>query len=128
MSQTRLLLVLSVFMGVSLWGFSDANAENDQVIVVPFSQQNIRLPHPAHEGAPITLKAIIRNAQCGSYEIRWDINQNGSYDDDYSFTANRDNNTRTVRDIGRAFVVPYVDRDKPMNINVICPCGWFSLP
>lgn len=95
-----------------------AQGEADQVIVVPFSQQNPQLPHPAHEGAPITLKAIIRNAQCGSYEIRWDINRNNNFDDDYAFTASRNGTTRTVRDIGRGFTAPYVDRDKPLNINV----------
>ena len=34
---------------------STAFAENNQVITVPFSQQNPNLPHPAHEGAYITL-------------------------------------------------------------------------
>ena len=95
-----------------------AQEETDQIIVVPFSQQNPNLPHPAHEGAPITLKAVIRNAQCGSYEIRWDINRNGNFNDDYAFTASRNGTTRTVRDIGRGYSVPYVDRDRPLNINV----------
>ena len=95
-----------------------ASAENDQLIIVPFSQQNSQLPHPAHEGAPITLKAIIRNAQCGSYEIRWDINRNSNFNDDVAFTASREGTSQTVRDIGRGFVVPNVDRDKPFNINV----------
>ena len=108
---------LALCAGVSLT-VKQAHAQNDQVIVVPYSQQNTQLPHPAHEGAPITLKAIIRNATCSSYVIRWDVNRNGNYDDDYAFTAQRDNTTRSVRDIGRGFVVPYVDRDKPLNINV----------
>jgi hypothetical protein len=112
-------MLVSVSLGLGfLVSVQNVYAENDQVIVVPYSQQNPQLPHPAHEGAPITLKAIIRNAQCGSYQIRWDINRNGNYDDDYAFTANREGTTLTVRDIGRGFVVPYVDRDKPFNINV----------
>lgn len=118
MSRCRLTCLLLTLVGYAHLGISEAHAQNDQVIVVPFSQQNPQLPHPAHEGAPITLKAIIRNAQCGSYAIHWDINQNGNYDDDYGFTASRNGTTLTVRDIGRSFVVPYVDRDKPMNINV----------
>ena len=115
MSVFRVFLVSYAFF---LFGISNAFAENDQLIVVPFSQQNPQLPHPAHEGAPITLKAIIRNAQCGSYEIRWDINRNGNFNDDGAFTASREGTTQTVRDIGRGFVVPNVDRDKPLNINV----------
>ena len=47
-------------------------AEDNQLIVVP--SLNKICASPAHE-APITLKGIIRNAQCGSYNIRWDINQ-----------------------------------------------------
>ena len=113
---TRLSLML---LGLTSFGLASlAYAENDQVIVVPFSQQNPQLPHPAYEGAPITLKAIIRNAQCNSYRIHWDINRDGNYDNDYSFDASRHDNTMTVRDIGRGFVVPSVDRDKPLNINV----------
>ena len=67
-----LFLSSLMFMGITC---EEAYAEDDQVIVVPFSQQNLQLPHPAHEGAPITLKAIIRNARCGTYQIQWDINR-----------------------------------------------------
>ena len=115
LKHCRTLSILWLFF---TFGVSEAYAENDQLIVVPFSQQNPQLPHPAHEGAPITLKAIIRNAQCGSYTISWDINQNGNFDDEQTFSASREGTTTTVRDIGRGFVVPNVDRDKPLNINV----------
>ncbi|MCA9542876.1 MAG: PKD domain-containing protein, partial [Myxococcales bacterium] len=91
--------------------------EQDQVIVVPYSQKNPDIPHPAHEDAHITLKAIVRNAQCANYNVTWDTNRNNVYDD-YTRTVSREGNTLTVRDIGRTFLVPAVDRDQSFNINV----------
>jgi hypothetical protein len=113
-----------LFAFLSLMPSAWAEEETDQVIIVPFSQQNPQLPHPAHEGAPITLKAIVRNAQCGEYRFVWDVNRNGNFDDE-EFVSSRNGTTRTVYDIGRTFVVPYVDRDRPLNINVkVTPtCG-----
>ncbi|MEE2644289.1 MAG: PKD domain-containing protein [Myxococcota bacterium] len=103
--------------------FAAANEVN-QVITVPYSQQNPRLPHPAHEQAPITLKAIIRNAQCGSYRIVWDTNRDGNYNEPER-TVSRNETTSTVYDLGRTFTVPNVARDTSMNITVrVTPtCG-----
>lgn len=104
--------------------FASAQAEVDQVMVVPYSQRNIQLPHPAHEGAQITLKAIVRNAQCATYHVWWNVNRNqlanGSenYDDDYRRIVTRENTSMTVRDIGRTFLVPDVAGDTALNINV----------
>ena len=103
--------LLMVFCILTLWTSVSWAQETDRVLVVPFSQQNPLLPHPAHEDAPITLKAIIRNATCGTYQITWDVNRNGDFDDDYSFNAHRNGTTRNVQDIGRTFMVPQVDRD-----------------
>ncbi|MBU1896674.1 hypothetical protein KKB55_02770, partial [Myxococcota bacterium] len=56
-----------------------ANAqEQDQVMIVPYSQINPELPHPTHSGAPVTLKGIVRNAQCSTYTVAWDTNFNGN--------------------------------------------------
>jgi hypothetical protein len=92
--------------------------EANQVLVVPFSQRNTALPHPAHEGARITLKAIVRNAQCATYRVSWDVNRNGNYDDDWAFNAGRQGTSRNVEDAGRIFEVPNVERDSRYNINV----------
>lgn len=54
-----------------------------QVVVVPFDQANPSRPHMGHEQAPISLKAIIRNAISGNpYDIRWDIDQDGILTDE----------------------------------------------
>ena len=98
-------------------GLASANEVN-QVMVVPYSQQNPRLPHPAHEDAPLTLKAVIRNAQCDSYRVRWDIDRDGDYEDEHERSVSRNNTTNTVYDIGRTFTTPRVDRDSSMNITV----------
>lgn len=93
--------------------------EQDQVLLVPFSQRNTTLPHPAHEQAHITLKGIVRNATCPQgYTVTWDTDQDGDYDDEISANVSRDGTTESARDIGRLYKVPNVDRDTRMNINV----------
>lgn len=90
----------------------------NQVITVPFSQSNSALPHPAHVGGHITLKGIVRNADCATFNVAWDVNRNGNFDDDFSFQVSRNETTRNVHDIGRTFVVPDVPQDSTYNINV----------
>jgi PKD repeat protein len=111
--------LLSVLL---LPAFAFAQAEVDQVMVVPYSQRNTQLPHPAHESAQITLKAIVRNASCATYHVWWDVNQNGNYDDDFQRVVSPEGGaageSRSVRDIGRTFLVPAVNGDTAMNINV----------
>ncbi len=114
---------------------SVAAAQNNQVLVVPFAQENPSLPHPAHEGAPITLKAIIRNATCTQYNVWWDVDR----DNDFEAAELIDLNggvvgsvtveDGSVYDIGRTFSVPQVDHDMllPINVKVTgvsgCPAG-----
>lgn len=97
---------------------ASAQAEVNQVIIVPYSQSNLALPHPAHEDAHITLKGIVRNAQCDTYDVTWDINRNDRFNDDYTRRVSREGNSLTVRDIGRTFQVPRVNGDTSLNINV----------
>jgi hypothetical protein len=92
--------------------------EENEVKPIPYSQIDPRLPHPAHSGARITLKAMVRRAECGHYFIRWDANLNNDYTDDFEFRANRNDTARAVFDIGRNYVVPTVQRDRSQNINV----------
>ncbi|MBU1897470.1 hypothetical protein KKB55_06835, partial [Myxococcota bacterium] len=58
--------------------FGAGAQEQDQVMIVPYSQINPELPHPTHSGAPVTLKGIVRNAQCSTYTVAWDTNFNGN--------------------------------------------------
>lgn len=122
-SPQRLLFGLGLVMVAQLASLTEARAQEvNKIIVVPFSQQNPALPHPAHEGAPITLKAIIRNANCATYTITWDVNQDPAqpniFANDTSFTASRNGTTNTVYDIGRLYTVPYVDSDTQLNVSV----------
>ena len=91
--------------------------EQDQVLLVPYSQKNPELPHPAHENAQITLKGIIRNATCGEYDVTWDVNRDGVYND-WTRRVSRNGTTLNVQDIGRTFRVPAVPRDQSYNLNV----------
>ncbi len=100
-----------------LWPGSAGAVE--EVLVVPMSPKNVRIPHFAHEGAPITLKAVLKNAECGSgYRARWDVNLDGNYDNDAYRDLGRNGTTHSVWDLGRTFVVPSVPRDQQMNISV----------
>jgi len=93
-------------------------------MVVPYSQKNLSLPHPAHEQAPITLKATVRNATCADgYDVVWDTNLNAAYDEPSSFYGRDAQNN--LRDIGKFFRVPDVPRNQAMNIGVrVTPrCG-----
>lgn len=90
-----------------------------QVLTVPLYQSNPEYPHQAHEGAHITLKAIIRDAEIGStYHVAWDANRNGNFNDDFSTVYTTDSTTGSVRDIGRTFVVPDVAASQDFDINV----------
>lgn len=116
----RGLLVAGVLAAMAVPTASWAQLENepDRIIIVPLSQRNPTLPHPAHEGARVTLKAMIRNATCAlGYNVVWDTNLNGVYDEAARAVV-RDGVTLSVRDIGLPFVAPTVDRDTRLNINV----------
>ncbi len=112
---TGLLAVLVSTPTVTLGAVIDPT---DRVMIAVFSGQNPKLPHPAFEGARITLKGVVRNATCGTYRVQWDVNRNGNYDDDPHRDVGRDGTTGMVRDIGRTFVVPNVPRDSSMNLSV----------
>ena len=94
-----------------------AQVQDPQVVAVPFAQQNPAIPHPAHEGARVTLKAILRNANCaGGYRVRWDIDADGNFDEEVERLVSP--TAGTVLDIGRTFEVPNVDRDSRLPISV----------
>ncbi len=99
-------------------------AQQAVVVTVPFAQSNPALPHPAHEGARITLKAIVRNANCNAgYRVWWDTNFDQVYQDNEPGDPNPGFRNvvpegRTVYDIGRTFLVPVVDRDRVLGVNV----------
>ena len=101
-----------------LWLVPLGEAQAERVLVVPHSQKNTTLPHPVYEGARVTLKAALRDATCGSYDVWWDADRDGDFDDDARRTVDRDAVTRSVVDLGRTFQVPAVERDTSLNINV----------
>ena len=118
-SAVRSLVLSSLCL--LLPGLASAQVEQDEVIVVVASQKNPTLPHPAHEQARITLKAMVRNATCaqgGGYQVWWDVDRDGNYDEETRRDYTRNGSTLNVQEIGRNFLVPAVDRDTQMNVNV----------
>jgi hypothetical protein len=94
-----------------------AQGVDPQILLVPASPEVIALPFSVHERAQITLKGILRNANCAQgYSVRWDTNRNGNYDDDQERVVVPANGT--AYDIGRTFTVPDVRGATRMNINV----------
>ena len=60
-------------------------AAKPQVIPVPYTLKDIKLPHPAYNGHPTTFKAIARPIgaeACETPLYRWDINGNGLWADE----------------------------------------------
>ena len=91
----------------------DAPENQNRVVVVPYSQITPTLPHPAHEGMHMTLKGIIRNAQCGTYDVVWDVDRDGVFgtpgnNNESSIRVSKNNSCDCVRDIGQAFKAPNV--------------------
>ena len=114
MNAFKRLWLLAAVAGLAM----PATALAETVVVMPFSQKNTSLPHPAHEGAHMTLKAYVRDAACNNgYFFSWDVNRNGNYDDDWRGSTTRDGNN-TLWEITRTYLVPAVDRDTSYNINV----------
>ncbi|MCK6570856.1 PKD domain-containing protein [Myxococcota bacterium] len=95
-----------------------APAAAETVVIVPYAQQNKDLPHPAHSGAPITLKAIVRGLTCDQgYDVTWDVNLDRQYTAaDGTVRYGRTQNT--LWDIGRTWTVPVVQFDQPQNVGV----------
>jgi hypothetical protein len=112
--KQTLLLVLVLLLTTN---FSLRSQEQNQVIPVPVYPSDPSLPYIVYENAPITLKAIIRNADCNSgYDVWWDVNRNGNFDDDVRRRVNR--NGILEADLSRTFLVPNVSSEQDMNINV----------
>ena len=118
----RRIVLFSLAVAATL-GVARAQNGGPEILVVPYAPGDPRLPYPAHEGARLTLKAMLRNANCAQgYRVVWDVNRNDTFDDD----AARDvtPSAGSVYDIGRTFTVPAVDADSstPINVRVTDRC------
>lgn len=114
--STLALTLLSSLVATSALAQNIAQ-QADVVVAVPYSQKTPEIPHPIHEGAYTTLKAYVRYATCGSYTACWNINRNGSFDDDACRNYGN-NGLNRVWEIGRTFLVPNVDASATMNVSV----------
>ncbi len=114
--MSRYWFALVVGFAVS-WPSVALSQDSDVVLVVPHSQKNPHLPHLVHSGGRVTLKAVLRNASCASYEVAWDVDRDGDFDDEQVRTVSRDAGG-SVRDLGRTYEVPAVERDGSHNVDV----------
>ena len=100
----------------------------DDIILVPFAPNNLDLPHPVHERAKITLKGIVRNATCHSYQVIWDTDRDGRFETNgQDFTRQVSPNNNTLYDISAYYEVPEMsnglDQRWPINVQVINQCN-----
>ncbi len=90
-----------------------------EVVPIPFIQESPEIPHPVHEEGQITLKAIARGTDSsGDYEIWWDTDFDGNFDNNPSRIVNATAGTDTIYDIGQTFQVPDVDYDQQLDVQV----------
>ena len=91
-------------------------AGEPDIIFVPYAPKDLSLAAPAHENAHITLKGILRNADCNSgYKVYWDTNGNQSFDES---PKNVSASGGTVYDIGITYKVPTVTSNGEFPIDV----------
>ncbi len=96
-------------------------AASARPVVVPviYAPYDETLPHPGHEGARITLKAVLREADCAAgYRVWWDTDLDRNFDDETSRTVTATAGTRTVYDLGRTFEIPDVPERTTMGFGV----------
>ena len=61
-----------------------------QFLALPVeAEQGQSMPHIVHEGARITLKAVVfDNSPCGSgYKVEWDVDRDGQFADEFQRTV-----------------------------------------
>jgi PKD repeat protein len=115
--RIRCLLGFVVAACLAVPVLARAQGADPQILLVPASPEVPSLPFSVHERAQMTLKGILRNANCAQgYSVRWDTNRNDNYDDDAERIVTPANGT--VYDIGRVFTVPDVRGNTRININV----------
>lgn len=92
-----------------------AEAAEPKIIFVPYAPKDLSLAAPAHENAHITLKGILRNADCTSYNVYWDTNGNQQFDESPKVVYP---SSGTVYDIGITYKVPRVSSNGELPIDV----------
>ncbi len=122
-TRTGLSALVLALVSAAIGPAAYAQIQDPSIVMVPFAQSNAAIPHPAHEGARITLKGILRNANCaGGYRVQWDIDGDANYDEETVRVVTP--TSGTVYDIGRTFNVPNVARDSrlAMTVRVLNTC------
>ncbi len=119
------MLIRRIACALVLLGVVNAHAQvqDPQILVVPYAPEDLRLPYPAHEGARITLKAVLRNANCAQgYEVQWDTNRNQQFDEAARVVTPSGGK---VYDIGQTHTVGPVanDTSTPINLRVRNRCS-----
>ena len=77
--KTKLFLLMLI---LSVSSIGTVYAAPLKVTAIQWVQGKSFIPHPAVNGLPTRLQAIVEGGECGnSYQARWDINGDGDFDD-----------------------------------------------
>lgn len=98
---------MTIYAGVPPEVYSDETDPN--IMIAGYSPTDPGVPYPVYRGAPITLKAILRNTVgCNNYQVIWDIDEDGQFEENGQDLVlnNLSPSNSSVYDVGIPYTVP----------------------
>ena len=98
---------MTVYAGVPPEIYS--NETDPNIMIAGYSPTDPGVPYPVYRGAPITLKAMLRNTvSCDSYQVIWDTDEDGEFEvgDNDVVLNNLSPSNSSVYDVGAPYTVP----------------------
>ena len=99
--------VITVYVGVPPDAFAEETDPN--IIIAGYSSTDPSVPFPVYRGAPITLKAMLRNVKtCDRYQVIWDLDEDGEFEEngDDAVLNNLSPTNSSIYDVGYPYEVP----------------------
>ena len=99
--------IMTVYAGVPPEIYS--NETDPNIMIAGYSPTDPGVPYPVYRGAPITLKAMLRNTvSCNSYQVIWDTDEDGEFETNGQDKVlnNLAPSNSSVYDVGVSYTVP----------------------
>ncbi len=99
--------IMTVYAGVPPEIYSEETDPN--VLIAGYSPTDPGVPYPVYRGAPITLKAMLRNTvSCNNYQVIWDTDEDGEFETNGQDVVlnNLSPSGGSIYDVGVAYKVP----------------------
>lgn len=101
------LATMTVYAGVPPEVYT--NETDPNILIAGYSPTDPSVPFPVYRGAPITLKAILRNTvSCANYQVIWDTDEDGEFEEngDDIVLNNLSPTNGSVYDVGQPYTIP----------------------